>query len=508
MPDNIFLSQPLPLPIGLLALIEELGLRVRLPAVRSSAVAGTRRTHISQGLVEEQYPRKYAPANLIGHLRFALRYEPIDLGVLTAIFRVIDEKLLTTWLREDPTGIFARRAWYLYERITGRTLDIPDVAPTGYADLLDPRLHITGPVRRSRRHRINDNQLGDFDYSPLIRRTPVLTDAMSAGWDRQARALVAGTDPSILARAVQFLYTQETKSSFAIEGESPSPDRSARFVAALSHAAEFNSADPGALIRLQNIIVDPRYAAQGWRTVQNYVSRTRSDFSEHVYYVCPRPTDVSSLMDGWMRLITRLQDAAIDPVCAAAAASFGFVFIHPFEDGNGRIHRFLIHQILSHTGFTPESLVFPVSSVMLRDRRAYDQVLDSYSRLVLPFIEYDLDEHGQMTVRNDTADLYRYWDATAFAEYLYGCVAETIEHDLREELGFLAVFDEAVRKTMDIVDMPDRRASLLVRLILQNRGTLSNTKRTQFSELTDEEVAAIQSVVQACLAASPVPRRN
>ena len=38
-------------------------------------------------------------------------------------------------------------------------------------------------------------------------------------------------------------------------------------------------------------------------------------------------------------------------------------------------------------------------------------------------------------------------------------MAETIRTDLREEVGFLKFFDAAIRATMDIVDMPDRRAS-------------------------------------------------
>jgi hypothetical protein len=82
-----------------------------------------------------------------------------------------------------------------------------------------------------------------------------------------------------------------------------------------------------------------------------------------------------------------------------------------------------------------------------------------------------------------------------FAEYLYDCVAETTRTDLREEIGFLKVFDAAIRSTMDIVDMPDRRASLLVRLILQNDGRLSQTKRATFSELKDEEISAIEEAV-------------
>jgi len=50
--------------------------------------------------------------------------------------------------------------------------------------------------------------------------------------------------------------------------------------------------------------------------------------------------------------------------------------------------------------------------------------------------------------------------------------AATVRTDLREELGFLAIFDRAMAGLRAIVDMPDRRAALLIRLLLQNSGKL------------------------------------
>src|SRR5271154_721140 len=64
-----------------------------------------------------------------------------------------------------------------------------------------------------------------------------------------------------------------------------------------------------------------------------------------------------------------------------------------------------------------------------------------------------------------------------------------------EEIGFPAIFDGAVRKVLDIVDMPDRRASLLVRLILQNKGRLSDSKRSLFAEISEDELHDIEKVV-------------
>ena len=135
---------------------------------------------------------------------------------------------------------------------------------------------------------------------------------------------------------------------------------------------------------------------------------------------------------------------------------------------------------------------------MMRDRHRYDEVLEGFSQSVSPFIDYDLNQEGSLLVNNETAHLYRFWDATAFAEYLYDCVAETIRTDLKQEIGFLKIFDAAIRATMEVVDMPDRRASLLERLILQNKGRLSQGKRATFSELSDQEISAIEAAVTSC----------
>lgn len=135
------------------------------------------------------------------------------------------------------------------------------------------------------------------------------------------------------------------------------------------------------------MIVDPHYAATGWRTFQNFVGETTVDFRKEVHFICPQPEDVSSLMSGWMALTTRMLDDAVEPVVAAAVAAFAFVFIHPFEDGNGRIHRFIVHHVLSRTGFSPDDLIFPVSAAIVRDKRSYDAVLERFSQPLFAAID-------------------------------------------------------------------------------------------------------------------------
>ena len=88
-----------------------------------------------------------------------------------------------------------------------------------------------------------------------------------------------------------------------------------------------------------------------------------------------------------------------------------------------------------------------------------------------------------------------------FAEYLYDRVADTVRRDLKEELGFVAVFDQALNAVREIVDMPDRRASLFVRLCMQNGGQLSAARRSQFSELSDAEIVRLEAQVQQAISA-------
>jgi len=465
-------------PIGLHWLIEEIGLDVIAPSVRSEVVRGARKTRIADGSVLEQYPLSYAPKDLFGHLRFAMRYEPIDLNVLSALFSKIDRKAIEAWIKSEPVGRYPRRAWYLYELLTGVLLDVPEVPPTASVPVLDPTLHVTATGIRIRRQRVIDNLLGTRDYCPMIRRTDRLNAAMQQQLAEEAKSIVEGVDPALLARAVHYLFTKETKSSFAIEGEVPSTDRTLRFVAALGRADHFDTEDKEAFVELQNSIVDPRYAQKDWRDLQNYVGQTASNYTQIVHFICPKPEDVASLMDGWMRAVARIEDGAVDAICAATITGFGFVFIHPFEDGNGRIHRFLIHHSLAKLRFAPPGILFPVSAAMLRDPKAYDAALNAFSGKVMPKIEYDMDDQQQLTVINKTDTLYRYYDATPQAEYLYEAVAETIRKDLRDEIEFLEVFDKAMIAVQRIVDMPNARASLLVRLILQNQGTLSVRRKS------------------------------
>ena len=488
-------------PIGQAWLREKLGLKVPSPAVESHITEGVRRTESDGSQVLEFYPRQYATADsAVSQLRFTLRNEAFDLGLLIAALRMIPPTELEAWVRRQPTGKYPRRAWYLYETFTGKTLDLEDVRIGNYIPLLDSQKHVVGLPQRSRRHRLMDNLLGNAGFCPTVRRTRRLEERMDERLDQEAKSLVEGLDSTTLTRSVNYLYSKETRSTFEIEGETASASRAERFVAALSAAVGFDTTDKSALVELQATIVEPRYAAESWRDSQVFVGRTLGGYREYVDFVCPRPQDVPELMEAWTAMTKRVLEGGVNAVVAAAVVAFSFVLIHPFVDGNGRIHRFLLHHVLSKLGYSPPGTIFPISASIVRNLPEYDSVLQSFSKPLSRYVDWHWSPDMELVVDNDTADQYRYFDATRFAEYLFDRVEDTLRVDLREELNFVTVFDKAFGAVRDIVEMPDRRASLFVRLCMQNGGRLATRKREHFGELSDNEVAAMEAEVRTAMA--------
>lgn len=488
-------------PAGYQALITRFDLETIIPNWHRSFVAssGTHRIDTTSGETEEVYPAKYWHGDSLGdHLEFALKYDGTNLAILATLFQVAPQNEFQAYVESRPRGKYARRLWFLYEFLTGLHLPVDDLKQGGYVDLLDPEQYFTtSSPRRVRRQKINDNLLGNSQFCPTIRRTDALQDFQQADLTGQCKEVVSAYPPDLLKRALSYLYTRETKSSFEIEHVQPSSTRTERFIAMLQLAEKEDFCEKTRLIDLQNRIVDPRFKESDYRTVQNYVGESVAWRREKVYFACPKPEDVPSLTDGLIAAHKRMDKGGVSPVIHAAAIAYGFVFLHPFEDGNGRIHRFLIHNILARQGFTPEGIMFPVSASMLKNPTGYDASLEAFSRPLMELVEYTIDEDGRMTVQNDTVRWYAYMDLTEQTKALFQFIQQTIDTELVEELSFLANYDEAKGAIQDVIDMPDRLVDLLIRFCLQNSGRLSIRKReSHFDFLSDEEVTRLERIIQ------------
>jgi hypothetical protein len=487
-------------PAGYAFLLEKLGI-VGIPNWHRSLVSTTGMyfSKIQDGYIDEVFRSQYWPGDTIGdHLEFALKYDGINLALLARIFEKVGSDALIEYIKTKPTGKYARRIWFFYEFLTENQLPIDDMTTGNYVDALETNDYFTVQNgERSPRHRIVNNLLGPRSFCPVVRKTEKLLELDSAVLQKRCEEIVTAYPPQLLRRALSYLYKKETKSSFEIEQVKSNASRTEKFIASLELAEQEDFCEKNRLIELQNRIVDPRFADNDYRVTQNYVGQTVGYQKELIHYVCPKPEDLPSLMEGLLACHDRMKTGGIPPVIHAAVIAYGFVFLHPFEDGNGRIHRFLIHNILALQQMVPRGLMFPISAVMLKSPEEYDGSLEAFSKPLLQVIDYQLDEMGSMTVEGESAPWYSSMDMTAQAEALSEFVRRTIEEELVQELDFLANYDATKKAIQDIIDMPDRLIDLFIQLCLQGNGKLSARKRaSHFDFLTDEELDAMERSVK------------
>lgn len=482
---------------GWTALVHALGIQapVRRPScVSEKHVRGNRKEETPWTIFDKRY---WPGDNFADHLIFALRHEDIDLLILKRTFDVVPQAEITALVRSALTGISTRRAWYWYEAMTGRTLPVEDAPNATAVDLLDPKAYFTGEPRLSRRHRVRDNSLGTGKFCPVIRRTKVLERFVNLNLADRARETVGRTGAHLVSRAASFMLLADSQASFEIEGERPPRNRLERWGRAVLQAGK-HPLTLDEILRLHGVLIeDTRFIPAGLRQNGVFLGERDHQGDPLPEFIGARATDLKDLMAGMLTANDRMRDDGLDPVLQASATSFSFVYVHPFEDGNGRLHRCLIHHVLAERKFTPPGMVFPVSSVMLDRIDDYKRTLQAHSAPLMNFIEWRSTPDRNVEVLNDTADLYRYFDCTNAAEFLYECVMRTVDHDLPREIDYLHRHDEAMRRIMNAVEMPDRLAENLVMFIRQNKGVLPKKRRSnEFKKLRDDEVALLEGIVR------------
>lgn len=490
--------------LGYSALLEHYELECPPPRkLTAIAAVGQKTTLAMEGVEWLLLPRGSrfrVPDKPIEHLGVALKHEGVDLRVLSRLFKLDIENDLAEFVDGNRAGIYTRKAWFLYEWMTGRKLRIEEPYGVQYVPVLDPNLYVTRRPTRSSQHKVDNNLPGVREFCPLIRRTERLAPDRVADLAREAREMVSGADPAVLRRAVGFMLLNESKGSFGIEGETPPRNRLERWGRLIAEAKgiELSTAT---IVELHRTLFDSKQemVAYGLRQEGGFVGRhDPRDQSPLPDHVSARHDDLPSLLDGIVAAFNLLKKSKFDPVLTAASIGFGFVFIHPFEDGNGRLHRFLFQKALVDMGFNPEGVVLPVSAAILEDLLGYRNALEDYSIPTLPFIEWEATPKGNVHVTNETDFLYRYFDATRQAEYLVDRIERTIRFALPAELAYLHSFDEAKRRLAEVMDMPDRLASLFIQFCAQNQGKLSSRKRQDyFPELDDNDLGRLEAAVQA-----------
>lgn len=109
------------------------------------------------------------------------------------------------------------------------------------------------------------------------------------------------------------------------------------------------------------------------RTEQNWIGG--NDFNPcGADFVPPPEEEVERLLED---LCAAINADALPPLVQAALVHAQFETIHPFDDGNGRTGRALIHVVLRRRGLAP-AYVPPISVVLAKDRDGYIAGLTDY----------------------------------------------------------------------------------------------------------------------------------
>lgn len=491
--------------VGYAAIIHVLGWKIPMPGLIALVSARNRKYTTGRWVV---YPQAYLPEDtaeitemeaLYRQLVFALKYEGVNLLVFKKISQHYTSNQLEALVQTEPSGQYSRRIWFLIEWLSGKPLSIPtNISKKSYIKLVDDTMQYAVEGIASPRHKVINNLPGTIDFCPLVFRSPKLEQYIQTGLAERQSMYWEGLGKDVLQRASAFLLLKDSKASFSIEGESPKSMRAARWSKAIGLAGT-QVLSKEELLRLQHIIIEnPRFVQMGYRTKGGFVGEHEPGTGEPIPdHISAKWQDVEMLMRGLIDTCKLLVNSDIDAVVGAAIIAFGFVFIHPFEDGNGRLHRYLIHHILAQKAFTRHGVIFPISAAILARIQDYRAVLESYSMPVLECIEWRETEDHNVEVLNDTIDLYRYFDATEQVEFLYDCVQATIKEIIPEEVEYLIRYDTFKKEMQEQYAMPDKMIALLFRFLEQHGGQLSNrAKEKEFQALDAQEIAAIEAAYE------------
>jgi hypothetical protein len=253
---------------------------------------------------------------------------------------------------------------------------------------------------------------------------------------------------------------------------------------------------------LQREILGPNALHYGLRRSPVFVGETARFGEELVHYIGPHWNAVPSILAGLQELLKRT--AGLSPVARAALVSFGFIYLHPMIDGNGRISRFLINDILRRDGALPAPYIVPISAILQRaDLRplSYDGALEIFSRPLMKqyqgqwsfgpeqqaadCVRYNL----QFDAYQDALPAWRYPDLTRHVAFLAQVLELTIDQEMRAEAQYLQLHGAARARLKTIVEGPDHVLDRIIRSVRESRGAISGKLRAEHPILERAEIA-------------------
>jgi len=474
-----------------------------------SKLGNSRRTVEIDGTREETYTKADVRPSLRTELTFALKHEVVNLEFFSRLFAVLDAGELEQWLLEEPTGAYARRAGFLYEWLTDRELSLPESLGGNYVDALDSDKHLVATQATNvPRWRVRNNMPGTPEFCPIIQRTESIRRWEAYDCDAELAKLEREFGADVLMRSVVWLSIKESRASFKIEHEDRHVDRVKRFAAVMDRRCG-KEGDPLTLESLGQLQADilglaTRY---GLRKSPVIVGHT-AGFTNVVDYIAPHWDHTELMLNGLRTTMVRTK--GMSSILRAAIASFGFVYIHPMSDGNGRISRFLVNDVLRRDKAVPEPFIIPISATITdnsRERVGYDRALEVLSKPLMLKYHGHYDFGGRKTYDDgiesdfvfddydDALPAWRYPDLTQQTDFLGHVVKMTIEVEMNKEASYLRDIERARRNVKDYLEGPNSDIDQIIRSVRDNGWTISNKIRKAFPMLENPKLA--ESVIDA-----------
>jgi Fic family protein len=263
------------------------------------------------------------------------------------------------------------------------------------------------------------------------------------------------------------------------------------------------------LIQLQNMVIsNPMKAEVQFRTTQNWLQRGGRG-AAGVRYVPPAPDSMMTLMEGFMRMANAQDD--VPPLVKAALVSFGFVFIHPFMDGNGRIARLLAHHTLNLKGVLPDvngsPAILPLSVAMKKNEKEYLNTLEAFS---LPARKLwnvvHVSDSDFVFDFKSTPLIYAHWSGQKAAEFVTACASTALAQALIDEAVYLQGYDQAFEQIDKTYDLPNKTINLLIQWIHQNSCRMPERRKNapELALLKPGQLDNIEAIVAKALGAKAV----
>jgi hypothetical protein len=509
--------------IGYRWLLAHFGVTTTQPLRVETRIAATRASIWDGSTEKRAVPEALRPeANPAAQLAFALKHEGVHLEALSRLFNVMDRHELAAWIRTEPTGQYAKRAGFLFETLTGASLDAPD-AGGPYVSALDPKRELTRPhPARNPRWRVRDNLLGPPSFCPQVFLIPGVSEALSLDIPTLISGLERQFGADLIMRSAVWLTLKESRASFAIEHEQDQPDRIHRFAAAIGRLTG-TLPDPfstASLDQLQREILGAHALHYGVRKSPVFVGESGAYGEERVHYIAPHWNDAAPMLAGIRELDTR--SVGLSAVARAALLSFGFVYLHPMVDGNGRISRFLINDVLRRDAVLPAPYIIPISTVLQKPEfrpLSYDAILEVFSRPLMQQYrgQWSLgaEERAEDGIRYnlhfqkyaDALHAWKYIDLTQHVVFMASAIRETVEHEMRDEAQLLQMLYRARSSLKEIIEGPDAVLDRIIRSIRQMHGDISGKLKGEYPQLADPAVGqAVIDIIKDTFPWEETPR--